>query len=588
MLMKRSDGHRHWRPRIMMFAETLPPSHERVLTKAKLRFRPAPYQLKGIRWLVRNEGKSQQHRQGNLPRGSVLADEMGLGKTFQITAAALIGDLVLADGYTPPTLVVCPKNLLTQWREELLQSTCLEPQQIVLFDNKSKCSHEQFQRNHVRFVVVTYSMLRQSYTKTLVLANEERQFLLEYAWHRIVLDEAHYVRNPATLIHQAVVALRGRFRCCLTGTPINNTKDDLVSLAMFLRIPPYDSLRWWKTASSQQIVEWRNQFLLRRTNQNALPPMTVRNVAVPMLENEQMFYNQIEQKALVHFDDWLRKKEGDDAMEDEGEARVEQVLLAWLVSLRQACCHPLLVTGGRAATSTLCSNAVKGKKRKGCVKCRATDAQSRRSCLHALCDSCHQTSKECPLCRQISDFKKSPSSSKLSWLCEFVSKRPKGSKTIVFSQWASMLDLAEFMLRRDKGISIFRLDGSVPDKQRERELHGARTCSSDATVFLCSIGTCAHGLNMQFADCIVLLEQGFNPQIEIQARFRVHRIGQTRPVSVHRLLTQTRLDDGMTAMHNKKLSEATEYMESDKPNVHGKRANMSDIVSIFMSLRSGK
>ena len=65
------------------------------MKKAKLRFRPHPYQVKGIQWLIRNEGKSEQTRQQNANRGSILADEMGLGKSFQMTAAAMIGDLVL-------------------------------------------------------------------------------------------------------------------------------------------------------------------------------------------------------------------------------------------------------------------------------------------------------------------------------------------------------------------------------------------------------------------------------------------------------------------------------------------------------------
>jgi len=161
--------------------------------------------------------------------------------------------------------------------------------------------------------------------------------------------------------------------------------------------------------------------------------------------------------------------------------------------------------------------------------------------------------------------------------------RPAGSKTLVFSQWVSQLDLIEFMVRRRMPkTSQFRIDGTVKD--RERVLHEAKTCATTA-ILLCSLRTCAYGLNMQWADCIVIFDQDYNPHIERQAWARSYRQGQTRPVHIHRLITSTRVDTALTAMQTKKLQEAADFVDGEAPNVNSKRANMSDIVSIFMLLR---
>jgi SNF2 family DNA or RNA helicase len=305
-----------------------------------------------------------------------------------------------------------------------------------------------------------------------------------------------------------------------------------------------------------------------------------------MLDKEAAFYQRIEQETIVQFDAWLQKKEGEDEDEkdekDTSSDRKEHQLLSWLSMLRQACSHPLLVTGGRTATSALC-NKVAPKTDK-CVHCRSpATTQRRETCHHRTCDDCARRT-ECPLCRLVHDFRRSPSSSKIDRLCELLATRPAGSKTLVFSQWVSQLDLTEFMLRkRMPKMTLFRIDGTVKD--RDRVLSEAKACTTTATL-LCSLRTCAHGLNMQWADWVIILDQDYNPHMERQAWKRVHRQGQTRPVRIYRLITSTRVDTVLSAMQTKKLQEASEFVEGDAPNVNSKRANMSDVVAIFMSLRT--
>ncbi len=261
-------------------------------------------------------------------------------------------------------------------------------------------------------------------------------------------------------------------------------------------------------------------------------------------------------------------------------------MLSWLSMLRMACSHPLLVTGGRTATAALCGRKGPSESQQ-CVQCRQTsdDVQGRwRTCSHRVCDAC--VAPQCPMCRLVADFRAAPSSSKLDRLGAIMDKRPKGSKTLVFSQWVTQLDLAEFMMRRLlPKVALFRIDGSVQD--RAAVLRQTEACADTAILF-CSLRTCAHGINMQWADCVVFLDQDYNPQMERQALKRVHRLGQTKPVHVYRLITSTRVDAAVAAMQTKKLREAEEFVEGEAPNVHSKRADMSDVVSIFMALRRGR
>ncbi|AGO83745.1 SNF2 family DNA dependent ATPase [Pandoravirus salinus] len=273
-------------------------------------------------------------------------------------------------------------------------------------------------------------------------------------WDRIVLDEAHTIRNWQTSkTHRAVCALRADRRWCLTGTAFNNSASDVVALCRFIGVAPYADPRWWADPDDDQIDTWRQTFLLRRTkaallagdpgaagvrlDSNAsaytgdgaghtivgacatssvpmataaaaalgpasLPPKVEKVRRVPLSEREAAFYDRLAVGAVADFGAFTHSKGAD-------KSRMFGQMLEWLTRLRQACCDPLVLKG-RAATIVYSptSLADRGRHESHCVRCHAAAAAAadlpsappsrkttaaalaRLACGHVSCADCAQ------------------------------------------------------------------------------------------------------------------------------------------------------------------------------------------------------
>ena len=544
--------------------------------------------------MIQQEGATKEERENKdrqlIVRGGILGDEMGLGKTLQASSAALIGDLVVMDKaeYVPPTLVLCSKDLLPQWHRELRHDTRLAPEQIVVHygAKREEWTDAALKAKNVRFVLTSYGLVRQSYVQLVRISNHGKPgpMLHSVAWGRILLDEAQAIRNRKSVLHEAVLLLKSRQRWCLTGTPISNeSKNDLGALAAFVGVSPYNGVRWWKTARPDEIVQWRDRFLLRRTLSEAqidLPPLTIEDVHLSLLEREQVFYTRLEEETVLMFDEWLSSRMLD---VDEGESggESETALLVWLNRLRQAACHPLLATGGREATSALLGKTHVEKSSK-CVQCRKSNLECKRlACGHVVCLGCSSQEAGCRVCRMVEQYKQKPDSSRISHLARHVQmERPAKSKSIVFSQWCGMLDLVEHQLQ--KHAKLFRIDGGVGN--RDDVLQAFRECKEKA-VLLMSYKIGSQGHNLTCADCVYLLDPWYNPTTEDQAIKRAHRIGQTRPVQVHRFASRTRVEQAILQMNKEKRQSAKDMLESDAPAVYLKKPSMSEVVQLFVRIK---
>jgi SNF2 family DNA or RNA helicase len=413
-----------------------------------------PYQRRGVSWL-------QFLRRGGV--GGVLADDMGLGKTLQ--AIAVLG---------PKTLVVCPTSVLPNWAAELQR---FRPGLKV-------CSFHGPNRALAPAADVTLT--------TYALLRLDAAALAAQRWETVVLDEAQAIKNPDSQVARAAFALPATFRLALSGTPLENRLEELWSVMHFANPgllggrSDFDA-RWARpigegNAEAARALRARiKPFVLRRLKQEVapdLPPRVESVLHVTLDDAERAVYDAVHAATKV------------DVVKLLGEGGNVLRALEALLRLRQAACHPALVPGQRARSSS--------------------KVTALREALETVVE--------------------------------------EGHKALVFSQWTSLLDLIEPELR-EAGISFSRLDGSTAD----RGAVTARFQAADGPpVMLLSLKAGGTGLNLTAADHVFLVDPWWNPAAEAQAADRAHRIGQENPVLIYRLVSQGTVEERILGLQEKK------------------------------------
>jgi SNF2 family DNA or RNA helicase len=219
----------------------------------------APYQVEGVKWMLNRE----THTEG--PKGGFLCDEMGLGKTIQIIATIL-------GNPKKNTLVVVPKTIVTQWSKELERFA--PGLRVLVYDGPNRTTNKEDLRNH-DVVVCPYSVTT---SKTSILGH--------ISWDRIILDEAHEIRNKQTKTFKCLNVLTAPIRWLVTGTPVFNSMEDFVTLCAFL-----DIARSTVQAFHKEI---KKVYILRRTKVDSaldLPYCHFDNVELDMYPEEKVLYD---------------------------------------------------------------------------------------------------------------------------------------------------------------------------------------------------------------------------------------------------------------------------------------------------------
>ena len=348
-----------------------------------LKVKLLPHQVDGVAWM-RDKENGVKKKNGVLPKGGILADDMGLGKTIQSIALLLTNPRpshssttsvtdkkALSANVGKSTLVVAPLALIKQWEAEIKNR--------VLDSHKLRvCVHHGPQRTK-RFddlkkydvVVTTYQVLVSEHGSSSEREDGPQAGCFGIHWYRVILDEAHTIKNRNAKATQACYALRAEYRWCLTGTPMQNNLDELQSLIRFLRIKPYNDLSIWRDQITRPMSQGRGgvamkrlqfylkAFMKRRTKdvlkqEGALNPggkpskdgisngfkITARRVESVLADfspEERSFYDRLEQRT----DKSLEQMMG-------GEKMNYASALVLLLRLRQACNHPQLVGGSMA------------------------------------------------------------------------------------------------------------------------------------------------------------------------------------------------------------------------------------------------
>ncbi|KAE8377313.1 SNF2 family N-terminal domain-containing protein [Aspergillus bertholletiae] len=671
--------------------------------------------------------------------GGILADEMGLGKTIEMLSlihshrnvpAGQAADgpssisglarlpsssaIVVPAPYT--TLVVAPISLLSQWESEALKASESGSMKVLMYYGNEKsvnlrelCAAGNPTAPNV--IVTSYGVVLSEYRQMLSSATFSAATpggLFSVELFRVILDEAHLIKNRLSKTARACYELKAVHRWVLTGTPIVNRLEDLFSLVRFLKVEPWNNFSFWKTFitvpfESREYVRALNvvqtvlePLVLRRTKTMKtpegeplvpLPRRTITIEEVELPEQEREIYDYIYTRA---------KRTFNDNVEAGTLLKSFTTIFAQILRLRQTCCHPILPRNkaivadeedaaaaaaandlnglkddmdlqeliGRFTTATESADSSQGQESSNKFTTYALKQIQNESsgecpicseepmidpavttCWHSACKKCledyirHQTDKgDSPRCfscrvpvnsrdifevvrhqspttptlpendlynsappstqaaprislRRINPLSPSArTSAKIHSLINHLNRVPPNTKSIVFSQFTSFLDLIAPQLDK-AGIPHVRLDGTMAQKARaavlaqfnktetfdqeeiedaEREddtnspftgkpppIRNSRASTSPSPkVLLISLRAGGVGLNLTAASNVFMMDPWWSFAIEAQAIDRVHRMGQLRDVTVTRFVVKDSIEERMLRVQERKMNIA--------------------------------
>ncbi|REJ05473.1 DNA/RNA helicase [Microbacterium bovistercoris] len=464
-----------------------------------------PYQQAGFEWLA----FLREHR-----LGGILADDMGLGKTLQLLA--LVQHAHEA-GEERPFLVVAPTSVLTAWRDEAARFT---PGLRVRVVETSKASDIRDAAGSADLVVASYAVVRLA----------EHTFR-DRDWAGLILDEAQFVKNPASQQHQAIAAIPAEVTYAVTGTPLENSLMDLWALFHLTAPGLFPSKRQFREDYVQPIekgkvpenaegADFRAGRIarLRRRIRPLMLRRTKELVASELpLKQEQILHVEPSPAHRAVYDTVLQRERQKILGLLKDLDRNRFIVFRSLTMLRMLALAPGLVDPDDAGLG------------------------SRK--LDALVERAEEL-------------------------------RAEGHRALVFSQFTSYLDLAEDRLKA-AGIGYSRLDGAT--RKRGDVVDGFR--DGDQTVFLISLKAGGFGLTLTEADYVFLLDPWWNPAAEAQAIDRTHRIGQREQVFVYRMISTGTIEEKVLALQQRKARLFTAVMDDDE--LFAKSLTADDIRALF-------
>lgn len=323
------------------------------------------HQKLGLTWMKSMEDASS--------KGGILADDMGLGKTVQ--ALSLIVSRKSENPACKTTLIVAPVALMGQWAREISKLLKRGSHALTIETVHSNTRDLQWSKLREKDVVITtYGTLASEVKRKHAWEEKLKRFpnakpsgrsehipLLgeRSKWYRVILDEAQWIKNKTTKTSLAACFIQAEYRWCLTGTPMQNSVDELYSLIRFLRIPPYSSLERFnrdfsrplkaknphgnsKENAMHQLQALLKAIMLRRTKDSKidgkpilqLPAKTIEEQHTAFSKDEHDFYQALESRAKITFNKYLKAGT---------VGRNYSNALVLLLRLRQACCHPHLI-----------------------------------------------------------------------------------------------------------------------------------------------------------------------------------------------------------------------------------------------------
>ncbi|KAK4262183.1 hypothetical protein QN277_027768 [Acacia crassicarpa] len=495
-----------------------------LLTGGKLK----QYQMKGVKWLI-------SLWQNGL--NGILADQMGLGKTIQT-----IGFLahLKGNGLDGPYLIIAPLSTLSNWMSEISR---FAPTLTAIIYHGNKKERDELRRKHMpRTVGPKFPIVITSYEVAL---NDAKRCLMFYHWKYLVIDEGHRLKNSKCKLVRMLKYLPVENKLLLTGTPLQNNLAELWSLLNFILPDIFASQEefesWFNLsgkcsngATKEELEEGRRAqvvaklhailrpFLLRRMKSDVeqmLPRKKEIIIYAIMTELQKNFQEHLINKTLEKY---LREKSSG------GRASIN--IRNVVIQLRKNCNHPDLL---ESPFDDSFFYPPINEMVEQCGKFRLLD----RLLAHLLA---------------------------------------RNHKVLIFSQWTKILDIMDYYFS-EKGLEVCRIDGGVKLDERKRLIQEFNDVNSNYRVFILSTRAGGLGINLTAADTCIIYDSDWNPQMDLQAMDRCHRIGQTKPVHVYRLATAHSVEGRMLKRAFSKLKLEHVVIGKGQFNQERMKSNSEDV-----------
>ncbi|PRP86333.1 chromodomain helicase DNA binding protein [Planoprotostelium fungivorum] len=453
------------------------------------------YQEEGFNWLVHCWFTQ---------RNTILADEMGLGKTIQ--AISILQYLFEERRVPGPFLVVAPMSTIEQWKRETEEWTNMNPvvfhgtadARNLIYDYEWFYEGQEKASKYYKFhvLITTYEVAMMEFSR-----------LSNVPWQYLVVDEGHRLKNNSGKLFGMLRKYRVAHKLILTGTPLQNKVQELWTLINFLEPKKFSDeegflKEFGELKKSDQVESLHKKlgpYMLRRVKADVLKDIPSKEeilVEIELSSVQKTYYRAI----LERNSEFLTK------------SAAKSSLMNIMMQLRKCCNHPYLING--AEESIL----------------EGTD-QSDEVLAEKLISS----------------------SSKFVFLDQLLARlRENGHRVLIFSQMTRVLDLLEDYMNI-KNYPFERLDGGVGRTERQAAIDRFSNKSMDRFVFLLGTRAGGLGINLTIADTVVIFDSDWNPQNDVQAQCRAHRIGQVNTVKVYRLITRKTYEKTMFDVASKKL-----------------------------------
>ncbi|GAB7350055.1 hypothetical protein MBLNU459_g0725t1 [Dothideomycetes sp. NU459] len=459
----------------------------------------------------------------------ILADEMGLGKTLQ--TISFIGYLRFVCGINGPHLVAVPKSTLDNWRREFAQ-WIPEVDVLVLQGNKEERQtliNERLAEEKFDVLITSYEMILR-----------EKSHLKKFAWEYIIIDEAHRIKNEESSLAQIIRVFNSRNRLLITGTPLQNNLHELWALLNFLLPDVFgesEAFDQWFSGQEedqetvvQQLHRVLRPFLLRRVKsdvEKSLLPKKEINLYIGMSPMQVNWYKKILEKDI-------------DAVNGAAGKESKTRLLNIVMQLRKCCNHPYLFDGAEPGPPY------------------TTDE-------HLVFNS-----------------------AKMAMLDKLLKRmQSQGSRVLIFSQMSRVLDILEdYSVMR--GYKYCRIDGSTAHEDRIAAIDDYNREGSEKFLFLLTTRAGGLGINLTTADIVVLFDSDWNPQADLQAMDRAHRIGQKKQVVVFRMVTENAIEEKVLERAAQKLRLDQLVIQQGRAQQQAKAAASKDDLLNMIQHGAGK
>ncbi|KAL3096922.1 hypothetical protein niasHS_002638 [Heterodera schachtii] len=426
----------------------------------------------------------------------ILADEMGLGKTLQ--TIAVLGFLKHYKHQNGPFLIIVPKSTLQNWDNEFkrwcpsITTCCLIGDQ----EARTKIIQEQILPHKFEALVTSYEMVLKT-----------TSVLKKFMWRYLVIDEAHRIKNEKSKLSEMVRLLKSKNRLLITGTPLQNNLHELWALLNFLLPEKFsDAEHFDSMFTEDHVLGQQNLDLVARLHQ-ILKPFLLRRLKSDV---EKSLLPKKELKVYVGMSKMQREWYTKILMKDleilNASGKLEKArLMNILMHLRKCSNHPYLFDGAEPGPPY------------------TTDKH--------LVENC----------------------GKMILLDKLLSRlKEQGSRVLIFSSMARMLDVLEDYCWW-RSYHYCRLDGNTPHEERQKSIDEFNAPNSEKFVFMLTTRAGGLGINLATADVVIIYDSDWNPQVDLQAMDRAHRIGQTKQVRIFRFITENTVDERIIEKAEMKL-----------------------------------